>query len=297
MPPDWLLFGAGLEQLIDQISRALLEPGARVLLPVPNFDPFETFSRRMGAEVDPLHPPGLRWDRAVTREAAERLRHGRFRLLWLSNPVNPTGQHIPVAEIGRMVKAARLAGTAVVVDEAYGEYTDRPEGVVSASRFLAEAPNLLVLRTFSKAHCLPGGRVGYLLCASGGLRKAVDAYRPMFPAPWISLHLAKLAASDPDHATRAREMAAGRRTRFLANASRLPGFQFLASDTNTIMFRHHQADADTLHAALAARGFLTANLNSLTGIQGHNWLRLTLHRDELNDAFLQACRKAVQYLG
>ncbi|MCW7754224.1 hypothetical protein OOT00_09515 [Desulfobotulus sp. H1] len=60
------------------------------------------------------------------------------------------------------------------------------------------------------------------------------------------------------------------------------------------MFRHTDLGADALHGLLAEQGFLTANLNRLRGIQNQGFLRMTLHGDEVNEKFLDACRRVAQ---
>lgn len=292
--------GAGLESVIDQITRAVLDPGDTVLVPTPNFDVFESSSVRVGADLLLLPPGGddMRWTEHTLEEIEQRLHDEQLKLVWISNPVNPTGQHIPLEHIERLAEATRRAGSFLVVDEAYGEYTDQSDGVVSATRFLQANPQLMVLRTFSKIYCLPSARVGYMACSDPALREAVNTYRPMFPFSWISLYMAQLALLDTDHVEETRTNVAVRKARLLerinAPDAGLSDYSFLDSDTNTIMFRHNRLDADRLHEGLARRGFLTANLSRLNGIQGQQYLRMTLHDDAANELFLQACAEVAK---
>jgi histidinol-phosphate aminotransferase len=98
-------------------------------------------------------------------------------LLLVCNPNNPTGTHVPAAEVAAF--CARLpAHVTVILDEAYIEFQthDDPDTTVD---LLAELPNLVVLRTFSKCYGLAGLRVGYAL-GSPKFRAAVDAVRQPF---------------------------------------------------------------------------------------------------------------------
>ncbi|TYT74510.1 aminotransferase class I/II-fold pyridoxal phosphate-dependent enzyme [Desulfobotulus mexicanus] len=218
----------------------------------------------------------------------------KYRLLWISNPVNPTGQFIALDDIHALLSHASATGTFVVIDEAYGEYTDRPDAIRSASAFLKSYPNLMVLRTFSKVHCLPSARVGYMIASSESLRQAVNTYRPMFPFSWFSLYMAQLAVLDTDYVNEIRKRNLERKTHFFElireKNSELGAFSFLNSDTNTLMFRHRNLGADALHELLAKQGFLTANLNRLTGIQNQGFLRMTLHGDGVNEKFIDAIK-------
>jgi len=98
-------------------------------------------------------------------------------LLLVCNPNNPTATHIPAAEIGAFCERIP-AHVTVILDEAYVEFQtdDDPDAAVD---LLADFPNLVVLRTFSKCYGLAGLRLGYAL-GSPSFRAAVDAVRQPF---------------------------------------------------------------------------------------------------------------------
>lgn len=300
IPEESFVFGAGLESVIDQISRAVLDPGDNVLIPTPNFDVFESSSVRVGGEVrtQPVDQDSVFWNDLTVDWLEQEIARRDTKLVWISNPVNPTGQCLPQEYIERLTKATGEAGTFLVVDEAYGEYCDPDDGVKSATSLIADNPHLMVLRTFSKIYCLPSARVGYMACSDEKLCEAVLTFRPMFPFSWISLYMAQLAILDSDHVAQTRHNARERKrlltTAVSDPASRLADFEFLPSDTNTIMFRHSHITAEALHQELAELGFLTANLNNVTGIQGRQYLRMTLHETRINELFLEACVKVAK---
>ena len=93
------------------------------------------------------------------------------------NPNNPTGTYLPAKRIGDFVQSVPKHVT-VIVDEAYIEFqaVDHPDATID---MLADYPNLVLLRTFSKVYGLAGLRVGYGLC-SPQLRGAMDAVRQPF---------------------------------------------------------------------------------------------------------------------
>ena len=92
---------------------------------------------------------------------------GRTRLVYLANPNNPTGTWFDAAEFDAFM-AGVPGNVIVVVDEAYAEYVDAP-GWRSAVDALPAFSNLIVTRTFSKAHALAGLRVGYALGDAGAI--------------------------------------------------------------------------------------------------------------------------------
>src|SRR3712207_5133550 len=100
------------------------------------------------------------------------------RMLIVCNPNNPTSTALPLDEISAFV-ADVPRHVAVILDEAYCEFNllDDPDASIE---LLDRYPNLVLLRTFSKAYGLCGLRVGYALCGSQEFRTAVDAVRQPF---------------------------------------------------------------------------------------------------------------------
>jgi histidinol-phosphate aminotransferase len=98
-------------------------------------------------------------------------------LLLLCNPNNPTGTHVPAAEVAEFC-AGLPPHVTVILDEAYVEFQAHDD-VDASVDLLADLPNLVVLRTFSKCYGLAGLRVGYAL-GSAKFRAAVDAVRQPF---------------------------------------------------------------------------------------------------------------------
>ena len=290
--PECFVLTAGLESMIDHISRTFIEHDDGFLTAIPNFSVFAAFSIRAGGRPIylPLDPEkNFQWTSETTAGLKELIDEHSPKILWISNPVNPTGQGLPLEWIEDLAAACLARGTAMVVDEAYGEYTDDDKLVISASRFIDKYPNLMALRTFSKVHALPSLRVGYLMCSNQDIIKAVSVYRPMFPFSWFSLYLARIASIDEEQLINARLRLSARRERLYGQLDRLETFSYIPSSANTTMFRNTMLTADELWEKLACRGFLTANLNRVNGIQGYNFLRMTICNEDENDLFSAAC--------
>ena len=91
-------------------------------------------------------------------EAVTQIKREQPELIFLTTPNNPTGTSISLSDIACLAEAAREIGALLVVDEAYAEFSTEP----SAITLLAEFPNLVVIRTMSKAFAFAGVRLGYL---------------------------------------------------------------------------------------------------------------------------------------
>ncbi len=148
--PERLLVTAGADDGVDRMCRALLAPGRELVLPVPTFEMFERFARLAGADVRtvPWAPGPWPLDEvlAVLGPATA--------MIAMVSPNNPTGS---VADEDAFVTLSRAApGAVIAADLAYVEFADR-----DPTARLLDLPNVVVLRTLSKAWGLAGLRVGY----------------------------------------------------------------------------------------------------------------------------------------
>ena len=118
------------------------------------------------------------------------------RLVFIANPNNPTGTWAPSAQVKAVLERAP-ASTLVLLDEAYFEY-GRGRGTQDGIEWLAEHPNLVVLRTFSKAYGLAGARVGYAV-SHPEVAETLNRLRPAFNVNSVAQAGAAAALADPRH--------------------------------------------------------------------------------------------------
>jgi histidinol-phosphate aminotransferase len=172
--PARVAVGNGSCEILLAAAEALCEPGAEILYAWPAFSMYPYLPALTGArEVRvPLGPGDVHDLEVMAAEVT-----AATQLLLVCNPNNPTSTHIPAAEVADFC-AGLPAHVTVILDEAYVEFQtdDDPDATVD---LLAELPNLVVLRTFSKCYGLAGLRVGYALGAPK-FRAAVDAVRQPF---------------------------------------------------------------------------------------------------------------------
>ena len=173
------------------------------------------------------------------------------RLVYLANPNNPTGTWFDDAALARFL--ARVPREVlVVVDEAYNEYVDAP-GLTSALTFADRHPNLVVARTFSKAHALAGARVGYVV-ADASVVAVIERLRESFNVNSLALTAAEAALGDHEHLDRVRAFNAGERAWLVAELARR-GYRCLPSQTNFVLVDLGR-DAAELEHQLFERGVI-----------------------------------------
>jgi histidinol-phosphate aminotransferase len=153
--PEQLLFGSGLDEVIQIISRALLEEGTNVVMAKPTFSQYHHHAVIENAETRevPLKD-GVHDLEAMFAQVDE-----NTKIVWICNPNNPTGTYVNEAELVSFLN--RVPKTALVIlDEAYYEYATA-EDYPNTIALLKQYENLMVLRTFSKAYGLAAFRIGY----------------------------------------------------------------------------------------------------------------------------------------
>ena len=170
---DELIIGNGSCELLIWLSLILLEPGTEAVFSDPTFLVYEEATRARGAAPVKVPLQGFANDLDALAAAITE----KTRIVFLTNPHNPTGAYLPYKKI-----AAFAAGIPddclLVLDEAYNEYVEA-EDSQDGLELRRQRANIVVLRTFSKIYGLCGLRVGYGIC-SPEVREAVDKVRQPF---------------------------------------------------------------------------------------------------------------------
>ena len=152
---EQVVLGAGASGVMMQILHAVTRPGDRIVLSQPTFDGYPIFAQmaRLESVTVPLDERGHHDLEAMAEAAAD------AGVVVLCRPHNPTGTLEPVADVHRFLRRVP-ADTVVVLDEAYIEFV-APQHRIDGPDLIRRFPNVVVLRTFSKAYGLAGLRIGY----------------------------------------------------------------------------------------------------------------------------------------
>jgi histidinol-phosphate aminotransferase len=261
-------------------GEALLEPGAELVYAWPSFSVYPHLEAASGARgiTVPLTADERHDLPAMLREITV-----ATRMVIVCNPNNPTSTALPLQEIAAFV-AEVPRHVCVVVDEAYCEFNllEDPDSSVD---LLRGHPNLVLLRTFSKVYGLCGLRVGFGLCGSEDLPRALDQVRQ----PFFCNAAAQAAAVE---ALRHQDAVADRVTRTIAErisvteALREMGLAVADSQTNFCWLAlPPDSDEGQVMADLAARGVLV-RAGAALGKPGA--LRITFGTASENERFLAA---------
>jgi histidinol-phosphate aminotransferase len=166
----------------------------------------------------------------------------------VTNPHNPTGTAVRPIDLSRFLAGVRR-DVLVLLDEAYFDFADDEHRITGAD-VLRQDPNLVVLRTFSKAFGLAGLRVGYVL-ADPDILEPVERIRPPFNVGVPAQAGAQAALDDAGHLARTVAGNAAARAGFLAACERI-GLEVMPSQTNFVLIRGEPLATRPAPAALTA---------------------------------------------
>jgi len=281
VPGSHVAIGNGSCDILLAAGEALLEPGAEVVYAWPSFSVYPHLSAASGA-------------RALTVALDEHERHDldamlrevtvATRLVIVCNPNNPTSTALGLAQIADFV-AAVPRHAVVIIDEAYCEFNllDDPDASID---LLARHPNLVLLRTFSKVHGLSGLRVGFALCGSEEVPRALDQVRQPFGCNALAQVAAvESLAHQDDVIERVRRTVQERIA--MEEGARALGLGFAESQANFCWLRlGADRDEELVMRGLLERGVLVRAGTALGSTQPA--LRVTYGLPEENARFLEA---------
>jgi histidinol-phosphate aminotransferase len=154
---EQILLGRGSDEGIDLLTRLFCRAGKdEVLVCPPTFGMYKVYAEIQGAKLIKV-PLNKKWQLDV--KAILKACTTNTKLIFVPSPNAPMGHLMKRGDIIALCKA-RAGKSLIVVDEAYIEFTDTPEGLIPA---IADYPNLVILRTMSKSHALAGERVGAII--------------------------------------------------------------------------------------------------------------------------------------
>ncbi len=276
--PAMVTVGAGSVGLLQQVFLTYVDPGDEVVYPWRSFEVYPVYTRLMGGR-ETTTP--LTAEHAFDLDALAAAIRPATRMVVLATPNNPTGTALRVTDVRRLLAVVDPA-TVVVIDEAYREFLDPAYGD-PVVELLSEHRNVVVTRTFSKAHGLAGIRIGYAV-GDPEVIAAID--KTLFPFAVNALaQAAAIAALDN------RELIEARVATILAERARvvaaLSAMGWVLPDAQAnFVYLPAGAPTDELYLALERRGVVTRPF-------GGEGIRVTIGSAAENDRFLATLSELV----
>lgn len=272
-----LVLGNGSNDVLDMVARAFLGPGKSAIYAQHAFAIYPIATLTAGAVGIEVPAKNYGHDLNAMRVAIRE----DTRVIWIANPNNPTGTFLPWAEIEAFLRGVP-SHVLVVLDEAYGEFLP-PEERCNTVDWLTRYPNLLIVRTFSKAYGLAGLRVGY----GAGHADVIDMLnRVRHP---FNVNLPALAAAEA-----ALDDAAFLQESYRVNRAGLKqlerglaeiGVDYVPSKGNFLLAR--VGDAARINLELLKQGVI---VRPVAGYGLPEFLRVSTGLEEQNARFLEALK-------
>ena len=289
LQPEQIFIADGSLGILDVLARTLLTPGRKCVSSERTFISYPLVTRSAGAEF--VAAP-MRND-AYDLDAIDGAIDEQTRVVILANPNNPTGTMFD-ADAGEAFLRRVPEDVLVVFDEAYSdfaEYFARQRGIVyshALDQVRAGRQNVLVLRTFSKAHGLAGIRLGYA-CGDPELLRYFAKVRNSFSVSVMAEAAGLAAIRDEAHIRKTVENnAAG--AKWLMERFGEMGISAVPTSANFIYFKIDE-DGNEFAKRMQAEGVI---VRSLVPWGIHNAIRVSIGTPEENEAFVRALKKVVR---
>ena len=281
--PARVVVGNGSCEILLAAAEALCEPGDELLFAWPSFSIYPHLAALSGArEIRVRLADGYVHDLDAMLDEIT----AATQLVCVCNPNNPTGTHLPAGRIAEFCDRLPDRVT-VALDEAYVEFQTQDDPDATAD-LVADHPNLIVLRTFSKAYGLAGLRCGYGLC-SASFRAALDAVRQPFSVNELAQVAAAEAILHTDDVVARIERTIVERV-FVEEGIGEAGLEAPPSQANFSWIPLGELDESSVVRGLGERGVVVRGGVGL-GAPGH--IRVTYGTRSENERFLAAIREVL----
>jgi histidinol-phosphate aminotransferase len=275
-PAEHIVCGAGLDDVLNTLMHAVLEPGDEVVISEPTFGVYRVLvSLYDGKIVDvPLRRDDFSLDATGVLESIGE----RTKIVIICSPNNPTGNLLDPVEVERVVAGSPCL---VVIDEAYAEFAGQ-----SHLDLMQRYPNVAICRTMSKFAGLAGMRLGYGIFPSG-LIPFLAPVVPAFHNVSMATRVAAIASLyDTEYLQGIIARIVRDRDELAAQLALIDGVEPLPSATNFLLVRLPVDDAGPIVEGLADRGVFVRHF-SRPDLGIMNCLRVTIGTPEENDIFYE----------
>ena len=278
-----IIIGAGSDQVLEFISRALLNERESVLMSRVTFAMYEIYARQMGAKI--IRTSSYQH---IADEFIESYQKYKPKIIYLCTPNNPTGDGITKDEVFKIINEVDK-DTLIVIDGAYMEYAMAKDIAYKIEpNDIIDRENIIYLGTFSKAYGLGGMRVGYGI-ANSSLIRELYKMRPPFNITTLSLIGAIEACRDAEFVKKTIALHQKEIKRYEKFAKE-SGFNYIDSYTNFITYLfNNNINSTRISDALFRQGIIIRDLASY----GMNAIRITVGTEEQNSRFFKIFKKVI----
>jgi len=274
--PMQIICGVGSDQLIEYTTKCFIEPGESILVPDPSFSMYG-ISNTLNHGITISYPLGdtFEYDENLI---IEMYKEHKPKLIFICTPNNPTGSTISNKQVLRILESVSCP---VILDEAYDEFVE--ESMVT---YIDQYPNLLILKTFSKAFGCAGLRVGYGV-GSVEMIDALNICKSPYNLPSISQAIAGFVLEEIDYyMTNVSNLIKNRESLYKALTELEWLEKVYPSKGNFILIKTDSSDTGNIETNLEAQGILVRAYGKVGRLA--NCLRISVGTKEENKLLIEA---------
>ena len=275
-----ITLGNGSSDILDFIARVFANDGDNIVVSQHSFAIYGIVARMVGADC--IEVPAKDFGHDLDAMAAAI--NDRTRIVFITNPNNPTGTWLSRADITAFMQKVP-EHVLVLLDEAYFEFVQEA-GYANGLELLPDYPNLVVARTFSKAYGLAALRVGYAV-SSPRLADLLNRVRPPFNVNSLALAAAVAALDDDEYVSSSIAVnSAGMKQ--LTDAFEAMKLPYIPSVGNFVAVKVAESgDAMPVYNALLAKGVI---VRPVANYEMPEYLRVSIGTEAQNTVFINALR-------
>jgi histidinol-phosphate aminotransferase len=273
--PENIILGNGSDEIVSLITRIFIQRGDEAITGDPSFLMYKIDTKLSQGEIICIPLKNFQMDVPAVLKAIT----PRTKLIFISNPNNPTGTITPGKEVEKLLQKIP-SHILVISDEAYYEYVDDPDYPDTIS-WIKKDKNIVILRTFSKIYGLAGLRIGYAV-ARERIISLLNRARPPFNVNSLAQVAARASLKDEEHLNKSRRLIREEK-QFLYKHFTKIGVSFLPTQANFILIESGERTKEIV-LALLKKGIIVRSMEAYN-LPHH--IRLTIGTREQNEAFIR----------
>ena len=278
--PDNLIIGNGSNEIIELALRTFVDKGDEVVMSEPSFLIYNIACSV--SEGVPVVIPLKEFKADL--DAVRKSITSKTKIVFIDNPNNPTGRSVGESEVERFLEDMP-DHVIVVFDEAYNEFVER-EDFPDTARYIGRK-NVLILRTFSKAHGLSGLRIGFGI-AEKEIVGFMERVRQPFNVNAVAQAAAIASLEDKEHIDKSR-LITSEGKHYLYKELDSMGLKYVKSDANFILINVARDGKDVFNKMLQ-QGVIIRDMNAY---KLYDYIRVTIGTMAENHRFIKALREVL----
>lgn len=279
--PDNIIVGNGSDEIVSMIARVFIQKGDEAIMGDPSFLMYKIDTKLSQGKIIPVPLDNFK----INVSGMIKSITPKTKLIFISNPNNPTGTIISKEEMQKIIEAIPPE-VLVVCDEAYYEYVDE-QGYPDTLFRVKEGKNVIILRTFSKIYGLAGMRVGYGI-ARKGIVSILNRVRPPFNVNSLAQVAARASIQDKEHIKKSKILVREGKEFLYAELRKL-GIPFVPTQANFILIKTGEKTKNIV-LALLNKGII---VRSMEAYNLPHYIRLTIGRREENETFVRELKHVI----